>query len=106
MNTSAELLHHCEVNKLSVSQIVLENEDSWRKESEVRSGVMQIWKVMTECIYRGCHASGELPGGLKVTRRAAELNKKLIGNKTYSGIEEWMHLIQSEERISNTSSTG
>ncbi|HNP48524.1 MAG TPA: L-serine ammonia-lyase [Bacteroidia bacterium] len=95
VNTSAELLHHCEVNKLSVSQIVLENEDSWRKESEVRSGVMQIWKVMTECIYRGCHASGELPGGLKVTRRAAELNKKLIGNKTYSGIEEWMHLIQS-----------
>lgn len=95
VNTSAELMKHCETQGLSVSQVVLENEDSWRSESDVRTGVMNIWKVMTECIYRGCHASGELPGGLKVTRRAAELNKKLIGNKSYSSFEEWVSLIRS-----------
>ena len=50
---------------------------------------------MTECIYRGCHASGELPGGLKVTRRAAELNKKLIGDHSYSSFEEWVKRIRS-----------
>ena len=94
-NTSAELMKHCETEQLSVSQIVLENEDSWRKESDVRSGVLKIWKVMTECIYRGCHASGELPGGLKVTRRAAELNKKLIGDHSYSSFEEWVKRIRS-----------
>ncbi|HRH65137.1 MAG TPA: L-serine ammonia-lyase [Bacteroidia bacterium] len=95
VNTSAELMMHCKEQGLSVSQVVFENEDSWRSESDVRSGVMNIWKVMTACIYRGCHASGELPGGLKVTRRAAELNKKLIGNRSYSSLEEWISAIRS-----------
>ena len=43
--------------------------------------VLNIWRVMKECIYRGCHTEGILPGGLNVKRRAAELNKKLLREK-------------------------
>ena len=50
---------------------------------------------MMECIYRGCHAKGELPGGLRVTRRAEAMNSKLTGDQRYSNFEEWTDVIRS-----------
>src|SRR5678810_933544 len=50
---------------------------------------------MSECIYRGCHTEGILPGGLNVKRRAAELNKKLLAGKKYSDYQSWIAAIRS-----------
>src|SRR6187399_3523289 len=50
---------------------------------------------MSECIYRGCHTEGMLPGGLNVKRRAAELNKKLLGGKKYNDYQSWISTIRS-----------
>lgn len=94
-NNGVELLKHCEATGLSVSRIVLQNELSWRSEEEVKKGLLNIWRVMTDCVYRGCHAQGELPGGLKVTRRAAALNAKLTAGKHYSNYEAWRKVIRS-----------
>lgn len=85
----------CESTGMSISQVVMENEKTWRSEEETREGVLKIWRVMRDCIYRGCHIGGELPGGLKVVRRAFGLNKKLAGDKPYSNFEEWLAVIQS-----------
>ncbi len=85
-----ELLHWCRKTGLSIAEVVMENEHSWRSEEETRKGVLKIWEVMRDCIYRGCHIQGELPGGLQVTRRAANLNKKLLKGKTYNNYEEWL----------------
>ncbi|REJ80596.1 MAG: L-serine ammonia-lyase [Bacteroidetes bacterium] len=93
-NNSSELLRHCEASGLSVSEIVMQNELSWRTEEEVRRGVLNIWKVMTECVYRGCHSTGELPGGLKVNRRAAAINSKLTEGKAYTDYESWRDVIR------------
>jgi L-serine dehydratase len=71
----------------------MENEKAWRSEPETRDGVMRIWHTMRDCIYRGAHISGVLPGGLNVTRRAAELNKRLIRGRQYKNYEEWLALI-------------
>ena len=57
---------------------------------DVEKGVLNIWKVMTECIFRGCHSQGELPGGLRVIRRAADLNKKFLNGKSYTRFEDWV----------------
>jgi L-serine dehydratase len=46
-------------------------------------------------MYRGCHTPGILPGGLNVKRRAAELNKKLLGNKEYHDYDSWIEAIRS-----------
>jgi L-serine dehydratase len=91
---SKELLHWCRKTGLTISEVVMENEHAWRTEEQTRAGVLKIWQVMRECIYRGCHTPGELPGGLHVTRRAANLNKKLMKDKSYNSFEEWMELVK------------
>ncbi|MGD2138039.1 MAG: L-serine ammonia-lyase [Gammaproteobacteria bacterium] len=75
--TAAALLAHCAKQGLSVSQIMLRNELAWRPEADIRAGLLEIWDVMQQCVERGCHAEGVLPGGLKVKRRAARLLRQL-----------------------------
>ncbi|GIF65513.1 L-serine dehydratase [Asanoa ishikariensis] len=75
--TGAELLTRAAEAGGSISDVMLANELSWRSEAEVRAGLLDIWRVMRECVERGCERDGTLPGGLKVRRRAAELKRKL-----------------------------
>jgi L-serine dehydratase len=77
-DTAAELLTQCQTHGLSISQIMLANEQAWRSEAEVRAGLLRIWAVMQECVQRGVTAEGILPGGMKVKRRAAELYRQLV----------------------------
>jgi L-serine dehydratase len=94
INDADDLLKWCIKTGLSIHEIVYENEQAWRKEEEVRSGILKIWQVMKDCVYRGCHTTGILPGGLNVHRRAAGLNKKLIGDVAYNNYDEWIAAIQ------------
>lgn len=89
-----DLLHWCLSTGLKVSEVVLENECAWRSEAETRKGILQHFKVMQECIYRGCHTGGFLPGGLNVGRRAAALNKRLVAATEYSNYETWVEAIR------------
>ena len=75
--SAGEMLALCSAKKISVSQLMLENESAWRPEQETRAGLLRIWQVMQECVKRGCETEGNLPGALKVKRRAAELYRKL-----------------------------
>ncbi|MEV4713407.1 L-serine ammonia-lyase [Micromonospora sp. NPDC049374] len=75
--TGAELLAVTAATGLSISEVMLANEVSWRAEADVRAGLLDIWRVMRECVERGCTRDGTLPGGLKVRRRAAELRRSL-----------------------------
>ncbi|RYY39873.1 MAG: L-serine ammonia-lyase [Chitinophagaceae bacterium] len=95
INAAADLLHWCRKTGLSINEVVAENESAWRPEPETRSGVLRIWQVMQECVYRGCHSSGTLPGGLNVKRRAADLAKRLLQGKSYSTYDEWIAAIRS-----------
>jgi L-serine dehydratase len=61
INTASDLLHWCIKTGLSISEIVMENEGAWRSESETRKGVLDIYQVLKDCTYRGCHTDGVLP---------------------------------------------
>lgn len=76
--TTAELLAHCEKNSLSIQEVILANECSMRSLEEVQERLYKISNVMTACIEKGCQASGILPGGLKIKRRAPEILQKLL----------------------------
>jgi L-serine dehydratase len=95
INTAEELLHWCRKTGFSINEVVMENENSWRTEKETKEGVLNIWRVMKECTFRGCHTEGTLPGGLNVKRRAAALNKRLLKDKQYTTYEEWIAAIRS-----------
>jgi L-serine dehydratase len=95
IDTSEDLLHWCRKTGLGVFEVVLENENAWRSEAETKSGLLRIWKVMRDCMYRGCHTEGVLPGGLQVKRRAFDLNKKLLGDHSYRDYNSWVKSIRS-----------
>lgn len=89
-----ELLHWCLSTGLKVSEIVMENELAWRPEAITKAGILQHFAVMRDCIYRGCHTTGFLPGGLDVARRAFPLNKRLIGQSAYNDYNSWVEAIR------------
>lgn len=94
INTADELLHWCMKTGLAVHEVVMENEGAWRSEADTRAGVLHIWHTMRDCIYRGCHTQGELPGGLQVRRRAFDLNKRLINGAVYTDHASWVEAIR------------
>lgn len=61
VNTADELLHWCMKTGMNISEVVMENENSWRADTETKEGVMRIWHTMKDCTYKGCHTQGLLP---------------------------------------------
>jgi L-serine dehydratase len=79
---------------LQINEVVLENENSWRPEAITKSGVLNVWQTMKDCMFRGCHTQGNLPGGLFVKRRAFDLNKKLLAGRSYDNYDTWLAAIK------------
>lgn len=75
--TANELINHCQRENKAIWQIVFENEKAMYSESQIREGIGKIWKAMCDSVERGVRIEGELPGGLKVVRRAPQLYKAL-----------------------------
>ncbi|MCL6524808.1 MAG: L-serine ammonia-lyase [Thermoflavifilum sp.] len=94
IDTAADLLYWCQTTGNSISELVIENELAIRDEASIRKGLMQIWEVMCQCVYRGCHRNGELPGGLHVKRRAAELNRRLLKGYVDQDYSDWIGRIR------------
>ncbi len=90
-----DLLNACEKSGLDIADVVMENEKAWRSIDDTKQGVLKIYEAMRNCIYRGVHISGILPGGLNVTRRAAELNQKYTNGNVYNNYEEWCKIIHN-----------
>jgi L-serine dehydratase len=95
INDAHDLLHWCMKTGMSISEIVMENENCWRTEEETRKGILNIWDVMKHAIYEGCHRMGVLPGGLNVKRRAANLSKKLLRDREYLDFDSWIKAIKA-----------
>ena len=86
--TAQQLLDLCKNNNLSIPELMMENERSWRDTDTIHSGILAIAKVMNDCIDSGCHHDGILPGGLLLKRRAPDLYKKINENKGILSIYE------------------
>ncbi|WP_454784122.1 L-serine ammonia-lyase [Legionella sp. WA2024007413] len=97
-STATQLLELCQKNNLSIAELMLLNEKTWRSVDEIHSGILAIAKVMDDCITNGCQHEGILPGGLNLKRRAPDLYKKLMNEKgvksvfEQSDIMNWLNL--------------
>jgi len=76
-HTGNELLEQCERSGLSIARLMFANEKAWRSETEIRSGLRELWQAMQDCVARGIRETGTLPGGLHVSRRAPSLHAEL-----------------------------
>ncbi|MCD0451642.1 L-serine ammonia-lyase [Actinocorallia sp. API 0066] len=95
--TGAGLLDVCAATGLPVSGVMLANERAWRTEKEIRDGLLDLWRVMRECVEAGCAHEGVLPGGLKVPRRAPALYRELTRRDGEPGrdplhVMDWVNL--------------
>ena len=62
---------------LSISQMKRANEEARGERDDIDARLDAISTAMNDCVDRGLHHSGILPGGLKVRRRAKDLHEKL-----------------------------
>jgi len=76
-NSAAELLELGAKHGLEIHELMMARECTWRSEAEVRQGLLELWRVMRECVQRGFKAQGLLPGVLRVRRRAPKLYRSL-----------------------------
>ena len=76
--SGAELLDLCMRTSLSIADLVFANETAMRPREAVLDHVDRILAVMMECIDRGLATDGELPGGLRVKRRARAIQQRLV----------------------------
>ena len=78
--SAEELLAECARTDLSIAELILANEDAFRPRERTLEGLDRIAAAMDQCVDRGLHQRGILPGGLKVARRAPDLWDKLSAN--------------------------
>lgn len=90
-----DIVIHCEKHNLSIAEMVAKNETAWRSETDIYAGLLNIWHTMENCIYRGTHSEGYLPGGLNVKRRAKQIQHKILDYANYDSREEWIATIKS-----------
>ncbi|MDB5503306.1 MAG: L-serine ammonia-lyase [Tardiphaga sp.] len=62
---------------LSIAEMVMANEASFRPAADVVAHLDRVVTVMMACIDRGMATDGELPGGLNVRRRAPAIRRQL-----------------------------
>ncbi len=76
--SGAELLEQAYAAGLSIAQLMAANEATWRPAETVAAGLDAVFDAMEACIDRGVRETGELPGGLNVKRRAAQIHATIM----------------------------
>jgi L-serine dehydratase len=98
----ASLLAQAEKHQLSIPDLVMKNESSWRNEEEVNRRIDEIWLAMQASVERGLKTEGTLPGPLAVTRRAPKLYKSIHeagdqdGRNTLDWVNAWAIAVNEE----------
>jgi L-serine dehydratase len=92
-NSAGELLAAARDHGLELHELVLANERTLRPDAATTSALLEIWRVMNDCIERGFRGSGLLPGVLKVRRRAARLHRMLVESAGHRPLEvmDWVN---------------
>ncbi|GAB4296256.1 MAG: L-serine ammonia-lyase [Roseovarius sp.] len=79
--SATEMLQMAETSGKTIAEMTRANEIARGGPANLASGVARIWQVMNDCIERGLAAEGELPGGLRVRRRARAIHQALLAER-------------------------
>ncbi len=104
-NSCSELIEMCQRDGITISELVLRNEEALQNREKVEQGILKLTEIMQETIVRGVKTEGILPGGLGLKRRApgmyADLNKsfnehKVDGLTLVDWINMWAFAVAEE----------
>ncbi len=76
--SGAELVALADSAGLTLAGLMAANEEAFRSREALEAGLDSIFAAMETCIERGLRESGELPGGLRVKRRARQLHSAIM----------------------------
>lgn len=76
-----EMLEMGRASGKSIAEMKRRNEVSHMSEEELTGTLRRIWGVMKDCMDRGMSTEGQLPGGLKVKRRAKQIADTMEADK-------------------------
>ncbi|MFM2481029.1 L-serine ammonia-lyase [Celerinatantimonas sp. YJH-8] len=82
--SAAQLLQLCNQTGMSIATLILANETQHTQPESVDDYCEMLWDTMHQCIHRGIHQEGILPGGLKLKRRASTLYQQLQASQKLS----------------------
>jgi L-serine dehydratase len=79
--SAQEMLRMGRATGKTIAEMKWENETAAMPEAEVKAGIDAVWQAMDDCIARGLRMDGELPGGLRVKRRAKRIHEQLLAER-------------------------
>lgn len=92
-NNAKELLALCEKYEKNLAQISYQYELQFHTKEHIRDYCLEVWQVMQEAYYNGCHPKNtNLPGKLSLHRRAKGLNERLHPTTDPFGILDFISL--------------
>lgn len=95
--SAAEMLEMGRASGRSVAEMKRRNELAHVSEIDLKSTLAGIWAVMKDCMDRGMTTEGQLPGGLKVKRRAKQIADTMQADETRNvkyahSVMDWISL--------------
>lgn len=92
-----DLLRLGKANNLTIAEIIRKNENKAFSDEHIDQQLLHIWQVMQNCVRRGFNITGELPGGLRVKRRASRLYRQYTetpekGLQDPLSVMDWINL--------------
>ncbi len=96
-NSCQELLDMCHKDKLSITELVLKNEEALNSPESVQKNILNLANIMQDTVSRGIKTEGILPGGLKLKRRAAGIYADLTEKFSENNVDalmiiDWINL--------------
>lgn len=89
-DSARSMLQMSQQSNYSIADMKRANELMKLSVNELNEGLDKIWHAMQRCIENGLAAEGQLPGGLKVSRRAKTLFNQLQQDPEKTTLNDWL----------------
>ncbi|MCP1290574.1 MULTISPECIES: L-serine ammonia-lyase [Chromobacterium] len=94
--SAQQMMDMCEETGLSISALVMENEKAFHEVKDVQQHFAKVWDVMKTSIDRGMRTEGNLPGPMRIPRRAPALHRMLTSSlqvaKDPMSVMDWVNM--------------
>lgn len=89
-DSARSMLQMVQQSNLSIADMKRANELTKMSANELDQGLDRIWHAMQRCIENGLTTEGQLPGGLKVSRRAKVIFNQLQKDPGKATLNDWL----------------